>query len=926
MKKLFLSYIILSLATPVFAQKKVLDHTVYDQWKYISSSILSKKGNIAAYETRPQEGDGVLAIHFLKKDSKLIIPRGYNIKITPNEKYAVCLIKPLYSDTRNAKIKKVKSDKMPKDSLAVIDLTDRTIKKFKEISSYSTGEIDFQSIALLSSDTTFIPKEERKKKSITKTTLLVLHLAQNHCDTLRHVDKYAFDKKGKFITALVSDQKDKTKILLYDNTTRQTDTLTENKAYHSLPTFNEESNKLLYLASEDSTKTGDKRCELFQYDLLKKESKCLIHKNYQTNLPENWGINQNSNPFFSQNSNHIYLGIAPIRAPKDTTIVPFETASLDLWNYIDDRIPPTQLVNLQKDLNKTYLAIYKEDPKGLMPLTTSFFDHIELINKGNASIALSVDETGHVIEKQWDVQNTVKLSIINLKDGSRTIISSGKYTQISSSPSGKYIIWYDLPNKQWHLFDIAKNKTLCLTASCKVAFWDEKSDIPSYPEPYGIAGWTNNDKDVLIYDQFDIWKFSTDNATAVNLTQGEGRQTNRTFRYLNPKSYINKINPKYDYISLEKPLLLDIFDHTTKKHGIASLNMRKKRRLQIPLLDHFTFSSLRKAEEADIYIYQKSNFQTSPNIYTTSTLWETSKQLSDINPQMKDYNWGTAELYKWNAYDGTPLEGLLYKPEDFDPTKKYPVIIYFYERRSDNLYSYYAPSPSRSTINIPFFCSRGYLVFVPDIVYNTGIPGECAYNCIVSGSEALAQNSWVDKGNMAIQGQSWGGYQVAYLITRTNLFKAAGAGAPVSNMTSAYGGIRWGTGISRQFQYEHTQSRIGQTLWASPELYIANSPLFKADHVETPLLIMHNDKDGAVPWYQGIEYFMALRRLGKKVWMLQYNNEDHNLKERRNMKDLSIRLQQFFDYYLKAAPMPAWMNTGIPSTRKGEYFGTENAE
>jgi dipeptidyl aminopeptidase/acylaminoacyl peptidase len=313
----------------------------------------------------------------------------------------------------------------------------------------------------------------------------------------------------------------------------------------------------------------------------------------------------------------------------------------------------------------------------------------------------------------------------------------------------------------------------------------------------------------------------------------------------------------------------------------------------------------------------------SPNIYLTRNRWKSETCLSDINPQMKDYLWGTAELTHWTAYDGTQLDGLVYKPENFDPTKKYPVLLYFYERCSDRLYSYYAPAPSRSTINIPFYCSRGYIVFVPDVVYHAGTPGESAYNCIVSGVEALARNPWVDRENIAIQGQSWGGYEVAYLITRTNLFKAAEAGAAVVNMVSAYGGIRWETGMSRQFQYEHTQSRIGRSLWEAPELYIANSPVFKLDRVQTPVLIMHNDADGAVPWYQGIEFFTGLRRLGKKAWMLEYNGEAHNLRERRNCKDLSIRLQQFFDHYLKGAPLPAWMKSGIPATRKGEYFGFE---
>jgi dipeptidyl aminopeptidase/acylaminoacyl peptidase len=295
---------------------------------------------------------------------------------------------------------------------------------------------------------------------------------------------------------------------------------------------------------------------------------------------------------------------------------------------------------------------------------------------------------------------------------------------------------------------------------------------------------------------------------------------------------------------------------------------------------------------------------------------------------MKDYNWGTVSLYKWKTRNGFESEGILYKPEDFDSTKKYPMLVYFYETHSEGLYNYLAPQPSRSTINIPYFVSNGYLVFTPDIHYTIGHPGQSALDCIVPGVELLCKNSWVDKDNIGIQGQSWGGYQVAYMVTRPEVFKwkAAGAGAPVANMTSAYGGIRWGSGMVRQFQYEDTQSRIGKTLWEGLDLYLENSPLFHADKVQTPLLIMSNDKDDAVPWYQGIEYFTALKRLGKTAWLLQYNDEYHNLRERVSAKDLTIRLQQFFDHYLKGKPMPVWMKTGVPATMKGIDWGFDLTE
>jgi len=266
-------------------------------------------------------------------------------------------------------------------------------------------------------------------------------------------------------------------------------------------------------------------------------------------------------------------------------------------------------------------------------------------------------------------------------------------------------------------------------------------------------------------------------------------------------------------------------------------------------------------------------------------------------------------------------QGILYKPENFDPNKKYPMIAYFYETVSDGLYRYQAPAPTPSRLNIPFFVSRGYLVLAPDIHYKTGQPAQDAFNYIVSGVRHVVKMGIADSTRLGIQGQSWGGIQVAQLITMTPLFKAAWAGAPVANMTSAYGGIRWGTGLNRQFQYEKTQSRIGATLWERQDLYIKNSPLFALPKVKTPLVIMHNDADDAVPWYQGIELFTGLRRLQKPVWMLNYNGEAHNLVERKNRKDIQIREQQFFDWLLKDAPQAKWLKEGVPAVMKGRDWG-----
>jgi dipeptidyl aminopeptidase/acylaminoacyl peptidase len=137
-------------------------------------------------------------------------------------------------------------------------------------------------------------------------------------------------------------------------------------------------------------------------------------------------------------------------------------------------------------------------------------------------------------------------------------------------------------------------------------------------------------------------------------------------------------------------------------------------------------------------------------------------------------------------------------------------------------------------------------------------------------------------------------------------------------MTSAYGGIRWGTGMSRAFQYEKTQSRIGAPLWGRALQFIENSPLFWVERVQTPYLTIHNDEDDAVPWYQGIEFFSALRRLGKEAYMFNFNGEKHGLRERENQKYWTVYLDEFFDHFLLGKPEPEWMTKGVPYLERGK--------
>jgi dipeptidyl aminopeptidase/acylaminoacyl peptidase len=311
-----------------------------------------------------------------------------------------------------------------------------------------------------------------------------------------------------------------------------------------------------------------------------------------------------------------------------------------------------------------------------------------------------------------------------------------------------------------------------------------------------------------------------------------------------------------------------------------------------------------------------SRFDEFPDLWVTDTSFVNPRKVSNANPQQAEYLWGTSELVDYINADGRKLRAILHKPENFDPAKQYPMMVYIYEELTQGVHSYRTPNVGTS-INVSRYVSNGYVVLQPDIIYDTGYPGESAEKCVIPAVNTVVAMGFIDPERIGIQGHSWGGYQITHLISRTDMFAAVEAGASVVNMFSAYGGIRWGTGMSRAFQYEKTQSRIGAPPWEAPLQFIENSPLFWIEKINTPYLTIHNDQDDAVPWYQGIEFISAMRRLGKPAWMFNYNGEPHGLRQRNNQKHWTVHMDEFFDHYLLGAPLPDWMKNGVPYLERG---------
>lgn len=930
----------------VSAQKKPLDHDVYDSWESVRTLAISGDGDVVVYLVSPQEGDGRLVFHRLSTGQETGIDRATGVRLPKDAGFAAFTVKAPFAETRQAKIDKKKSDEMPRDSVAYIDLKTFEVTNLGPAKSFKTG---YSSAPYIFVETyTDKAKDQKKDSSGTKSRLpegdgfklLVVNTATGKADTLRDVCSYYVSKSGEKLAAVVekpdSDTTLTKAVKFYDFPAGLSAELSEGKEDYCGFVFNDGDDRLLFMATDqDEEKDGTPAYSIYvaTETEVKRDGRTISVEELVTadaeGLPEGWIITEESEPEFSNSSGRIVMELYRHVPPKDTTVVDFEAAGLDIWVWNSIELPPMSKATILPYSESLTAVVDMDRPGRLLPLSLNPNDYITLPGGADADFAISNNTDKYALEDLWNVNMTGDYSIIDLKDGSRTPIVEGLTGNVRISPDGAYLLWFNPKDGNYYSKNVLEGGDFVnLTGRTGYPFYDEINDMPTGYLPVGYPDWSEDGKYVYLNDRYDVWKFSLDGKTAVNLTAGHGRENLINYSI----SSINYVSNPYLYSSragiADGTLYLDAFGEEDMRSGFA-LAGTSRAGAPSGFTAEYKYNSASKAENSNTLVYLKGNFRNPMDVYVSKDFGVSDTRLSEINPQQDDYLWGDVQLVTWNAYDGTPLKGLLYTPENLDPSGKYPMLVYFYSRSSDGLYNYHSPAPSRSIINIPFYVSRGYVVFVPDIVYEAGHPGESAYNCICSGVEAMCESfSFIDRERMALQGQSWGGYQTAYLVTRTDMFAAAGAGAPVGNMTSAYGGIRWESGNSRITQYEFGQSRIGKNLWeeGALELYIENSPVFFADKVNTPVLIMHNDADGAVPWYQGIELFMSLRRLGKPVWLLQYNNEQHNLVERRNTRDLSIRMQQFFDYYLMGAPEPVWMKSGIPYARKGNYFGYEYVE
>ncbi len=899
---------------PASAAKRAVTYDAYDSWRSIQGTALSRDGAWVAYALVPQDGDGELVVRNLRTGAERRHPRGKDPKFTADGRFVAFTVVALKEEIDKAKKAGKKDTDLPKNGFGLINVETGQVFSVDRVKSFRLPDENSAAIAYLlepaeKKDEGEKKKEETRKKKEKKkepgSDLVVRQLASGESSTLHDVTEYAWSKDGSrlaYTTSSASGESDGAFVGQTEN--GSTVTLLSGKGFYKGITFDEPGTQVAFVSDRDEHMPDPyvAKFKLYLWRAGEHQASELASASTQK-MPAGFSISEHGKVVFAKDGSAVFFGMAPAPKPQPDEDAP-DPVKVDLWNYKDPFLQPMQKAQAEAEEKRSYLAVVHLKDRSFIPLASPEMPDVTLTE--NAWTVLGASDVPYRQLVSWDGDYN-DYYLVNLREGTKTRVLEKRPFDARLSPGGRYVLYYDDLEHDWMSVRVSDGRKTNLTEKLAPRFEDEDWDTPDQPRPYGTAGWIEGDRAVLLYDRYDIWEVQPDGNAVRPLTQGTGRSQKIVFRY-------QGTDPDEKAVPAGKPLLLSATDERTRATGYYRLTAGSAPQ-KLVMIDK-AFGAFQKARSADVFVFTLSRFDEFPNLWVSGPGFTDMKKISDANPQQAQFVWGRSELIDYTNADGKPLRALLIKPENFDPTKKYPMMVYIYEQLTNGLHRYVAPAPGTS-INSTRYVSHGYIVLMPDIVYDIGYPGQSAYKCVLPAVQKVVAMGFIDPERIGIQGHSWGGYQITYLITRTNLFRAVEAGASVSNMISAYGGIRWGAGRSRAFQYERTQSRIGAPPWDKTLEYIENSPIFWVENVQTPYLTIHNDDDDAVPWYQGIEFFSAMRRLGKEAYMFVYNGEKHGLRQRENQKHWTVHLDEFFDYYLLGAPKPPWMDTPVPYLDRG---------
>ncbi len=860
--KILLSAVILIQSTFInnsnlHAQGRQLDSTVFDTWKTCESLTISDDASWSISKYKNKKDGTILVVKIDRLRLKKEIKGGKDVEMFDGQKSAIFFVKDsLYCvNGINGKI-----DTLGKTKSAVVDKKSPFITYMRGDTLYLKNTTDGRIDSV----------QHTRTRVFATPELLVAVTGQNGTTTIT-----GLNLKGKNGVERVS---------LYSG-----------DLYIDGVSCDKSGKRLIFYSGKDSLFSNP------QISALDIKTKSLTNFNIERSLlPQDRRFNIKKGVEFSADGSYLKFEIELITdslaKPKEKKAKPaFE---YELWRWNDTLIPLKQKKGPTM-FAKSLKCVYYPQTGKFIQLSKGKGVYLQI--EDDSPYGFEFDETPYRMTSDWEDPAPRDILCTDVKTGERKTLLRKFKGNFTVSPRTPHIFIFDSDAAAWFIIDIKSGERVCISDLLPYPVINEEFDQPQPAGSYGQGGLTNDNQYFIVYDKYDVWALPTSGiGEPIAITNGYGRKNNIRFKVL-------KLEDKGDKkigVNLKEDILLESTNLGNMHSGFYKVSVGKN---PIKLLEDACKFSFSKKLGKSNYVIKRERFEEAPDFWLTDKNFRLLMRLTDLNEQTKYFAIGTSEVITWKDSSGVEQRGVLYTPEGYDSTKTYPVIVYFYETMTQDAFKFYVPEPTESTINPAMFVSRGYVVFMPDIHYEIGWPGKSCVNAVVSGTEYIINKGIADPERIGVQGHSWGGYQVAYLITQSDIFKCACSEAAVTNMTSAYTGIRSAAGTPRMFMYECTQSRIGGSLWEKQENYIKNSATFYLDQVTTPLLSRHCDADEAVPYSQGIELFLGLRRLGKQVWMFNYKGVGHNIRPWEVKKDWSRRMDEYFDYYLMDKPKPSWM-------------------
>ncbi len=971
LRKLMFVLFLLPVVT-VFSQSKPISWKDVPGWRSINNFqvTISPDGQWAAYPITAAEADAELVVKKLNDTVERRFPIGYSsfpqFSFSEDGKWLVFKESPKFKEV---KANEKTPGKQLFEKLFLLDLANNKKTEFERAGNFVLNGKAASHLAIK------IVKERNpaaRPDDPQGGDLLIVELANGKALNIGNVGEFGFNKAGNLLAYTIdAGNKSGNGLYLYNINTRQTTVLDNDKAsYKSLGWDAEKDAVAVLKMKKDEKYKTDKGVVLGVKNLLQTPvSFSYDPEKDSLHFPVKMTISGMRRPYWSDDLTRMFFGISPLEPVKkeaDTTgkskaqivkesdslvlvrikadtsiksvadlkralekaeakgkpeVKPANDATkpdMTIWHWQDKRLQSRQQVQEMQDKNFSYVAMVDVATSKFVQLNDGTIRSLSILPKQLYAVAEDID--AYELDQNLDGQSYSDMYIINLKTGAKTKFKSKFYRPSFSgvprpSPDGLKFVYGE--DGHYYVYDLTTNTSVNITEKIAVNFVNTEDDHNVTKPLTPVIGWSSDSKYVLIRDLWDIWQVSANGTSAVNLTlNGKKEKIRYAGRY--------SIDEEEKGFDLKKKNYFRMYGEWTKKSGIASLDPGSnglKPGATVLVWEDASVVTIQKAKNSNTFIFAKEDFNKPTEFFSATEKLSNPVQFTKNAPDYSKYAWSTGtQLVNYVSDKGDTLQGALFLPAGYENGKKYPTIVYYYEKLSQTLHSYSNPGFSGTGWNPAMYTSNGYAVFIPDIVYKMDDPGMSAVWCVLPAVKAAIQTGVIDETKIGIHGHSWGGYQTAFLITQTNMFKAAAAGAPLTNMVSMYDLIYWNSGGGNMSIFEASQGRFRGAPWENWESYLRNSPVYHVKKVNTPLLMLHNDKDGAVDFTQGIEYYNALRRLKKPVIMMQYKGENHGLAKMENRKDYSVRMMEFFDYYLKGKEAPDWLKNGMDRLKLPEHL------